>query len=295
MIRKYKLPLLISMALANVSVGAIPQDVIDRDLESKSMIQRKVGTTEEYFEYTVYHRNSSERPTVNSDYFYVWNGRNQTVPELMNQTGLLEDAEEVKRSAMFIGGTHPSDDWSDAAFQETSTSLNYMGSVYKNTRKDRRQIGVGYDYGVAHAYRFACEQKHGVMILSQGGLFEDEQCSPRNTEVISSINMKGERWPYNQSDVGSIDMGGRLDGDGTSKKLIELLKCSPSGVQSTTASGVSFSYDCSSNNKLIILQHDSAEHQWNGYVNGMAGFAGMYGDPVQPPLINWLKSELHVE
>ncbi|MDK9790607.1 hypothetical protein [Vibrio sp. D431a] len=291
MLRKYKVALVFSILSSLPFGSAVAEGYLDKDFKSERMIQRKVGSQSDYFQYVFYYRKGFETFASNPDYFYLWNGEKQTLPEFMNLTGLMENNKATdKRAAVFMGAVTDGY-WEDSPRERNS--LRYMAKIYQKIEKPRREISIGFDLGAAEAFRFACINKMDAVVLSQGGIYIDEDCSPQNMEMIYSVNVKSPKFPVEHKQ--DFDFRGRHSGYETKEQLVSLLKCNKSPIISKSASGSELRYKCAHNNNLVVLEHDLDVHQWNGYVNTPEGFSNMQGESSPYPLLNWLKSELHVE
>ncbi|WP_210498392.1 hypothetical protein [Vibrio crassostreae] len=285
--------------MVSLSASAVDGQSIRADLASDNVVNKKFTVQDTDMDFYIHHRKDVKKKfTSNPEYFYFWHGDHQTAYPFMNLTTILSNNNTLnKRGAISMALDAPDGRWNS----ENNMPLVVADSIGKQYRHEtgyRNEVSVGYDTGVAPAYRFACENKKNIVVAVAGGLYENESCEAKNMSVLFTMNQGDLIFPYDKDS--SFTAGERLglterrDGKRTIDALKGLLNCS-SVVESEARMSTTYSYSCENDNQLFVVMGNSALHQWNGYSNVSDGAFGMQGKPQKPAVTHWLYSEFGVK
>ncbi len=278
-------------------------DELYKELDSGKVVQKIIPISdEEQVSAYAYKRNRIKDPQYDSsypDYFYMWHGQHMSAYPFMNLTTLMSNnVTQNKQKALFFAVDDGDGMWSELPL--SANLLKAFSSNYSSQSGVKREISVGYDTGVAAAYKFACEMELDFVVASAGGVFESEDCKPSNLEMVYVLNTNDRHYPLNQSSsmkLASVEWTGltdRLDGVGSINRLKKLMGCSKGATMDALISE-HVDYTCTRGNRLSVIKTNTHNHQWNGYSNVEDGAYHQYGQPVSPKMTHWMRTILGIK
>lgn len=287
------------VTIASFSAGATSFSSYEKDINSEQALIKEIKVGEKIYESTFYSRKpiGLYKNLKNADYVELWHGKDQTPYSLLNISGFTQKNADDQRRLVLMGVEQTEFNNIEAA--KLSRLLTIIKQPYLKVTPHRRQYTVGFDLGVSGAYLSACHNDAFGAILSSGGISETETCEPTNLRVMYSINSGDQLFPKDKDSMftskAPYSLTNRLDGIRTEKKFIKLMSCnSPPLTESGRGASVR-SYSCNKGNELIVLEHETEHHQWNGYLLVDKNTFNQYGAPYKIPLMDWIYNKMNLK
>ncbi|UKA04584.1 hypothetical protein [Photobacterium damselae] len=266
--------------------------------EYKTAVKQHIGENHNVSLVTYLRSNNSVNDHYDgTDFVYLWHGSEQDTYGFMNVVGLLDDPSENK-TPMFFSGVDV-DDFGWETEENASNLLFEKTKSFKTALGENRDLALGYDLGVAPAFKAACENGVENIAIASGGLYESEGCVPSDMHAVYAVSSSDSLFPIDknvsfESKKGAYSTVGRLDGKETIKRLVRLMDCQSEGVQTSNEQFVSQEFQCGHGNELTVVTYESSDHQWYGYKYATDGALNQKGSPSNKPMVDWIDSILNL-